>query len=226
MRDGVRRLERRQDPFEPRERLEAVERFGVGDVGVLGAAELAQPRVLGPDRRVVEAGGDRVRQLDVARLVLQHERARALQHARCCRRQTARRDGPARSARRPPRRRSAARRGSSMKPSKMPIALLPPPTQATTMSGSRPDLLEHLAPRLAADDRLELADHQRIRMRAERRARAGSRCRATLATQSRIASLMASFSVLLPASTWRTVAPSSCMRTTFSAWRRMSSAPM
>ncbi len=50
--------------------------------------------------------------------------------------------------------------------------------------------------------------------------RAGSRCRSTLATQSRIASLMASFSVRLPASTPRTVAPSSRMRKTLSAWRR------
>ena len=32
------------------------------------------------------------------------------------------------------------------------------------------DLIEHLPPRLAADDRLELAHHQRIRMRPERRA--------------------------------------------------------
>ena len=38
------------------------------------------------------------------------------------------------------------------------------------MSGQPADLLEHLLPRLAADHRLELADHQRIRMRAERRA--------------------------------------------------------
>ena len=59
---------------------------------------------------------------------------------------------------------------SSMKPSKMPMALLPPPTQATTTSGSRPACVEHLPPRLAADHRLELAHHQRVRMRPERRA--------------------------------------------------------
>ena len=45
-------------------------------------------------------------------------------------------------------------------------------------------------------------------------------------TQSRIASLMASFRVRLPASTPTTVAPSSRMRTTFSACRAMSSVPM
>ena len=57
-----------------------------------------------------------------------------------------------------------------MKPSKMPMALLPPPTHATTMSGSRPACSSDLLARFAADHRLELADHQRIRMRAERRA--------------------------------------------------------
>ena len=48
----------------------------------------------------------------------------------------------------------------------------------------------------------------------------------TLVTQSRIASLMASFNVRLPAVTPLTVAPSSRMRTTFRAWRAMSSVPM
>jgi hypothetical protein len=46
------------------------------------------------------------------------------------------------------------------------------------------------------------------------------------ATQSRIASLIASFSVRLPLSTPTTAAPSRRMRTTFSAWRAMSSVPM
>ncbi len=59
----------------------AVERLAVGRIRVLGAPGLLQPRVLGTDRRVVEAGRDRVRQLDVAVRILQHEGARALQHA-------------------------------------------------------------------------------------------------------------------------------------------------
>ena len=62
-------------------RWNAVERRRVVDPGVFGAADLAQPGVLGSDRRVVEAGRDRVRQLDVAVGVLQHVAARALQHA-------------------------------------------------------------------------------------------------------------------------------------------------
>ena len=128
-----------------------------------------------------------------------------LQHTGCCRRQSARRDGRARCALRPPRRRSAARRVSSRNASKIPIALLPPPTHAIDDVRQSAGLLEHLLRAPRADHRLKLADHQRIRMRPERGSRAGSACRPTLATQSRIASLMASFSVLLPASTRRTV---------------------
>ena len=48
----------------------------------------------------------------------------------------------------------------------------------------------------------------------------------TLVTQSRSASLTASFSVRLPVSTGRTRAPSSFMRKTLSAWRSTSSVPM
>ena len=48
----------------------------------------------------------------------------------------------------------------------------------------------------------------------------------TFVTQSRIASLMASFSVQEPELTGRTSAPSKRMRRTFGAWRAMSSVPM
>ena len=48
----------------------------------------------------------------------------------------------------------------------MPIALEPPPTHAATASGSRPIALEHLSACLVADDALELAHHQRERVRA------------------------------------------------------------
>ena len=48
----------------------------------------------------------------------------------------------------------------------------------------------------------------------------------TVATQSRMASLMASFSVRLPDAAGRTSAPSSRMRKTLSSWRSMSTSPM
>ena len=52
----------------------------------------------------------------------------------------------------------------------MPIAFEPPPTHATTASGSRALDREHLLARLAADHRLELGDELRIRRRADARA--------------------------------------------------------
>ena len=81
MRDCVRRLERGQDPFEARERLEGRERVVIGDVRVFGTAERSKPGMLGADCRVVEAGGNRMREIDVAVLVLEHERPGALQDA-------------------------------------------------------------------------------------------------------------------------------------------------
>ena len=50
------------------------------------------------------------------------------------------------------------------------MALEPPPMQAISESGSRSFGLQHLLARLAADDRLEIAHHGRVRMRARHRA--------------------------------------------------------
>ena len=55
---------------------------------------------------------------------------------------------------------------------------------------------------------------------------AGQHGVATLVTQSRMASLIASFRVREPAVTATTSAPSSRMRATLSAWRSVSSSPM
>ena len=57
--------------------------------------------------------------------------------------------------------------GSSTKPEKIPIALLPPPTQAITSLGRRPYRSSVCRARLDADDLLQLAHHIRIRMRAD-----------------------------------------------------------
>ena len=56
--------------------------------------------------------------------------------------------------------------GSSRKGWNSPMALEPPPMQATSESGSRPSAAMHLLARLGADDRLEVAHHGRIGMRA------------------------------------------------------------
>ena len=51
----------------------------------------------------------------------------------------------------------------------MPMALEPPPTQATTRSGSRFSALQHLGAGLVADHGLEIAHHRGIGMRPRRR---------------------------------------------------------
>ena len=58
---------------------------------------------------------------------------------------------------------------SSMNASNSPRALLPPPTHASADVGQRAERSEALRPRLVADDRLELAHHQRVRVRPEHR---------------------------------------------------------
>ena len=106
VRNRVRRLERRDDPLGSRELLKRRERIVIADPRVLRAPHVFQPRVLRPDRRVVEPGGNRVRQLDVAVHVLQHIRARALQHAREPGRKARGMTACGQALPRPPRRRS------------------------------------------------------------------------------------------------------------------------
>ena len=77
----MRGLERRQNAFLATEPLECRQRVVVVDPRVFGASAVVQPCVLGTDRGVVESGGDGVRQLDVAVVVLEHVGVRALEHA-------------------------------------------------------------------------------------------------------------------------------------------------
>ena len=79
--DRVRGLERRDDPLEPGELAEGAQRVVVGDRHVAGPAAVAQLGVLGADARVVEAGGDRVRLEDLAVVVGEHRRERAVEDA-------------------------------------------------------------------------------------------------------------------------------------------------
>ena len=114
--------------------MERVDASRVGDVDVRRAAALLQERVLRTDAGIVEARADRVRRKHLPLVALQQIRARAVQHADAAgaerRGGLAARDAFARRPRRP----TASRRGSSTKPAKIPIALLPPPTQATRRS--------------------------------------------------------------------------------------------
>ena len=61
--------------------MERGERFLVGDRGVLDAADVVQPGVLGPDARIIQPGRDRMGLGDLAVLVLQQVRVGALEGA-------------------------------------------------------------------------------------------------------------------------------------------------
>ena len=163
-----------------RQRLERGERFGVGRADIFGAAAVLEVRMLGADRGIIEPGRDRPAVGDLPVFVLQHIGLGAVEDA-----------GPAAQQGRAmlgaveplARRLDADQRApsSSMKSENRPIAFDPPPTQAITASGRRPELLEHLRPRLLADHPLELAHHQREGVRpgggAEQIMRVGEACR-------------------------------------------------
>src|SRR3954468_17862982 len=73
----VGRLERGHDALQAGDLLERGDRLGVGDRVVDHATLVAQPRVLGPGARVVEAGRHRVGFEHLAVVVLQHGGQRA-----------------------------------------------------------------------------------------------------------------------------------------------------
>ena len=80
--DAVRGLERGHDAFDRAKRLGTRRSASaVGRVAEVDAALLLVIGVLGADSRVVEASGDRVREVDLAVRVLEDPSLRALQHA-------------------------------------------------------------------------------------------------------------------------------------------------
>ena len=155
----VRRLERRQDALRGRKAVKRGECLLVRRRHVLGPAGVAQVRMLGADARVVEAGRDRVR---VERPDRPRPRGRT-SGSRGARSAVPLERLAAPSASTPTSRTSS----SSRKPAKSPIAFEPPPTHATTASGSSPELLEHLLTRLPPDDALQLAHDRRVRVRPD-----------------------------------------------------------
>src|SRR3954447_24924049 len=72
-------LERRNDSFETAQLPERVQGVLVARPQVFGAAAVAQPRMLGADAGIVEAGRDRVRVGDLAVFVREHRRASAVE---------------------------------------------------------------------------------------------------------------------------------------------------
>ena len=182
--------------------------------------------VLGADAGIVEAGADRVAFENLAVFVLQKIGAVAVQHAgaaasdgggvldatRRCRGPPLQRRRSSRSRRRGTdgtgRSRSSRRR---CRPSPHPAGGLRAPEFARALRG-----------RSRFENRAPFPDRGADR----RRCRCNRRCRATLVTQSRSASFIASFSVAAPDVTGRTSAPSSFMRKTLGFCRSMSVAPM
>src|SRR4051794_23789435 len=79
--DRVRGFERGHDPLRHREELEARDRFVVGGELVASPPRRRELRVFGTHTRVVEAGADGVRFLDLTVFVLEVERAGAVQDA-------------------------------------------------------------------------------------------------------------------------------------------------
>ncbi len=165
----MRGLERWQDPFDPCQKLKGLQRVLVSNPRVLGAARVVQPRVLGADRGVIQPCRNRMRQLDVAIGVLEDVAARALEHARC----TA---GEARSV---PTRLDPVTAGFDANQAHVAVVDervedahgVTAAADARDDRGRQPaDRLETLGSRLAADDRLKFANHQRVGMRSEHRA--------------------------------------------------------
>ena len=162
----MRALDRAQDALGLGQHLERGHRVGVGDSAVVRAAAVAQPGVLGPDAGVVEAGADRVRVEGLAVVVLHQVAAGAVQHAGRARRQRRRvpagldavaaglaadqRDGLVRDERVEDAHRVAAAADAG-----------------DHRVGQPADEVEHLLPRLDADDALEVADHHRERVRPD-----------------------------------------------------------
>jgi len=69
--NGVGAFQRRDDPLQAGQFAERLERLLVGGVGVFHPLPIAQPRMLGPDSGIVQAGRDAVGELDLTILVLQ-----------------------------------------------------------------------------------------------------------------------------------------------------------
>ena len=166
----MRRLERGNDALRPRQQCEGIQRFAVGARGVPDPPRPCQLGMLGTHARIVEAGGHRVRFADLAVLVLEHERSRAVQHA----------DGPADDRSRV----TAAGDALTSRLDADQTDTLVGEERAEDTDGVRapadarhdrvrqtPEGRDALIAGLGADDRLKVADHRGIRMGTDRGAK-------------------------------------------------------
>ena len=146
--------------------------------------------MFGPDARIVQAGRDRVDSGDLSVLVGEHRRARAVEHGAA---------GRCRATPPPPASTPTSRTSLVVQEA------VEDPDRVRAAADARHDGLgqpllggERVLPRLAADHRLQLGDELGIRRRADAGADQVVGV-STFVIQSRIASLVASFSVFSPA---------------------------
>jgi hypothetical protein len=165
-RERVRTLECRDDPLGRAALSHGFERFRIGRMLVTHAPEALELAVLRADTRVVQARGDRVCLLDLAMLVLKNDRVAALQHP--CATETERggivaESGPATA------RLHAEQLDTAVREERMEQAdrVRAPAHAGDRDIGQPARLLEHLRTCLAPDDRLQLANQPRVRMRAD-----------------------------------------------------------
>ena len=224
-RDGVGGFERRDDSLRAGEARAPRERLAVGRRDVLGAALVVQPGVLRSDAGVVEAGGDRVRQ---------RHSVRRYPAAGSCRRLAGRPAAAGKAAACSPSSRAPPARFDADQPD------VPDPRgtgedadgiasaahAGTDRPAGVPSAFQHLRPRFVADHALEVAHHHRIGMRAE----SGTEQVVGVADVGHPIAHGLADGVLQRACcrvlTAVTRAPSSRIRKTLSACRRMSSSPI
>src|SRR5579872_2722586 len=181
VRKGMRAFKGGDDPLTARERAICRSRRFVADGDVVHAAGVLQMGVFGTDARVVEPGGNRMRQADLALCVLQDEGASAVQHSHAPGCQTGRMLA----------RRVEAAAGSLNTPQLYRLVAQEVRKDSERVAssadagddviGQAPKTLETLRARLRADDAAELAYHERIRVRTHGRTddvkRVGCACR-------------------------------------------------
>ena len=162
-------FQRRDDSFELRQPHEGAQRLLVRRVGIFHPLLVPQPRVLRPDRRVVQPRRDAMRGLNLAELILQNVGLRSLQHAERTalepRRMFLRQDA------------FAARLDAEHLHRCVVEERIEQANGIRAAADARNEqvrqallLLQNLPARFIADHALEIPDHHRIRMRAIRRA--------------------------------------------------------
>ena len=167
----MRRLERGDNAFAAREGARGIERGGIGDGGVLGAALVGKPGVLGADGGIVEAGGNGMRGGDLAVAILQDVGVGALQHAGA-RAGVTLRGGEARGVFT-----EFVAAAASFDTNHFYVGVAQKSVEETDSVGTAADAgeemrgqalfgSEDLLAGFAADDGLKIADHGRVRMRA------------------------------------------------------------